>query len=139
MMSVAVDSGACENVIPPDELPAYKDCIVETKASQNGDDFLSASGDVIPNHGELRVPMITRENTTRGMVFQAAGVEKPLGSVKRMMQANHRVVFDNDGCYVLNKSTGEINMMREDEGNFMLDVWVRPPSVATSMGFAGRP
>ena len=72
-------------------------------------------------------------------MFQAAGVAKPVGSVKRMMQNNHRVVFDNGGCYVLNKATGECNMMREEEGNFMLDVWVPPPNVAAEMGFAGLP
>ena len=36
------------------------------------------------------------------------------------------VIFDEDGSYIYNKSTGEINMLREDEGNYMLDVWVPP-------------
>ena len=139
MISIAVDSGACDNVIGPEELPAYTDTITETRASKNGDDFVSASGDVIPNYGELKVPMITRENTFRGMVFQAAGVAKPLGSVKKMMQAKHRVVFDEEGCYVENKITGEINLMREEEGNFMLDVWVPPPEVALEIGFGRQP
>ena len=138
MISIAVDSGACDNVISPEELPAYSDMITETRASKNGEDFVSASGDVIPNYGELRIPMVTRENTTRGMIFQAAGVAKPLGSVKKMMQANHQVVFDNGGCYVLNKSTDEVNAMREEDGNFRLDVWVPPPETASDMGFAGR-
>ena len=56
-----------------------------------------------------------------------------------MLLAKHRVVFDESGSYVENKITGEINMMREEEGNFMLDVWVPPPEVAREMGFAGRP
>ena len=96
---------------------------------------MSASGDTIPNYGELTVPMLTRESTTRAMRFQAAGVAKPLGSVKRMIMAHHRVVFDEEGSYIENKVTGEVNMLREEDGNFMLDVWVPPPEVVNNSGF----
>ena len=34
------------------------------------------------------------------------------------------VVFDSDGSYILNKTTGELNWLREDNGNYMLDVWI---------------
>ena len=113
--------------------------IKETAASKNGEDFVSASGDVIPNYGELKLMMVTREMTTRGMTFQAAGVAKPLGSVKRMLQNGHRVIFDEGGSYIQNKATGEINWMREEDGNFMLDVYVPPPAVAAAAGFHGQP
>ena len=43
-MSIAVDSGACDNVIGPQSIPAYKDHIYETKDSINGEGFLSATG-----------------------------------------------------------------------------------------------
>ena len=61
------------------------------------------------------------------MTFQAAPVSKPLGSVKRICAAGHRVVFEEDGSYIENKTTGEVNMLREDNGNYMLDMWVVPP------------
>ena len=138
-ISIAVDSGACDNVIPPQELPGYESRIEETRASKNGEDFVSASGDVIPNYGELKVPVVTREMTTRGMVFQAAGVAKPLGSVKKMLQAGHRVVFDSEMSFILNKSTGETNLLREEDGNFLLDVWVPPPEIAEAAGFTRHP
>ena len=138
-ISIAVDSGACDNVIPPEELPSYENEITDTKASRDGDDFVSASGDLIPNYGELRLPVVTREMTTRGMVFQAAGVAKPLGSVKKMLQAGHRVVFDSEASFILNKATGETNVLREEDGNFMLDVWVPPPEVARAAGFTRQP
>ena len=48
------------------------------------------------------------EETFRGMTFQAAPVSKPLGSVKRICAAGHRVVFHEDGSYIENKTTGEI-------------------------------
>ena len=39
----------------------------------------------------------------------------------------HRVVFDKDGSYIENKSTGEVDMLRGDNGNYMLDMWIVPP------------
>lgn len=138
-LAIAVDSGACASVMSPEELPEYKDAIMETKGSRDGDDFVGASGEVIPNYGELKVPLITREQTTRGMTFTAAGVAKPLASVKRMTMEGHMVVFDEEMSYVYNKKTGELNMLREEDGNYMMDVWVPPPEVAKKMGFRGQP
>ena len=81
--------------------------------------------------------MLTMENTLRGMTFQAAPVSKPLGSVKRMCASGHRVIFDDDGSYIQNKATGEINWLREESCNYMLDFRVIPPS--ESVGFGGQP
>ena len=36
------------------------------------------------------------------------------------------VVFDDDGSKVLNKMTGEVNWMREESGNYTIDLWVMP-------------
>ena len=42
------------------------------------------------------------------MTFQAAPVDRALGSVKRMCSSGHVVVFDDDdGSHVLNKMTGK--------------------------------
>ena len=72
--------------------------------------------------------METLEGSWRSMKFQAAPVERPLASVMRICQAWHRVVFDADeGSYILNKATGEVYWLREDNGNYVLDTWVKPP------------
>ena len=72
--------------------------------------------------------MTTAEGSLRAMTFQAAPVAKPLGSVDRICKSGRTVVFDADGSYIVNKTTGEVNWLREDNGNFMLDVWIPPPS-----------
>ena len=59
------------------------------------------------------------------MNFTAVPVAKPLGAVKKMCSAGHVVVFDDDGSYIFNKYTGEVNMMREDQGNYIMDVQYR--------------
>ena len=60
------------------------------------------------------------------MTFQAAPVDRALGSVKRMCSSGHMVVFDDDGSYVLNKMTGEVNLLREERGKYIKDLWVMP-------------
>ena len=100
--------------------------IQEADASRSGLNYASATGDPIPNLGEQRLPLMTQEGSLRAMTFQAAPVERALGSVKRMCSSGHIVVFDDDGSYVLNKLTGEVNWMREENGNYILDLWAMP-------------
>ena len=128
MLSIVVDSGACQSVMDPEDVPDYE--VTETAESRRGDNFNSATGEEIPNLGELKIPMVTREMSIRSMRFAAAPVTKPLGSVKSMNKANHIVLFDEDGSFIMNKATGEVNMLREEDGNFILDVWVPPPQMS---------
>ena len=123
-LSIAIDSGACESVIDPAHVPGVS--LEETIGSKTGEDFQSATGEPIPNLGELKLAMITRERSIRGMTFTGAPVAKPLGSIKRLCLSGHLVVFDEEGSYIMNKQSGECNMLREEDGNYMLDVWIPP-------------
>ena len=67
------------------------------------------------------------------MTMQGAPVTNPLGSVKRTCAAQHTVVFDDEGSFIYNKQTGEINMLRESGGNYLLDVWIPPAAEALQM------
>ena len=51
------------------------------------------------------------------------------------------VVFDCKGSSIVNKQTGELNWLRNDNGNFMLDVWVPPPAAVApyAMGKSEAP
>ena len=40
------------------------------------------------------------------------------------------------GSFILNLDTFEESAMREEEGNYMLDVWIPPPS---AVGFTRQP
>ena len=94
------------------------------KPSRSNKNYISATGEPIPNLGEQRLPLLTQEGSLRSMRFQACPVAKALGSVKRMCSSGHRVVFDDDGSFMLNKMTGELNWFREEDGNYMLDTWI---------------
>ena len=74
----------------------------------------------------------------KGITFQAAGVQKGLLSAEKMNECGHVVVLDGDNSFIIHKTTGDINRLRRDEGNFMMDVWAPPPDVALAAGFRGQ-
>ena len=131
MITMAVDSGAAETVIPHTLVMGHP--IMETAASKSGVNYASATGQPIPNLGEQRLPLCTSEGSLRSMTFQAAPVSRALGSVKRMNETGHIVVFDGTDSYIQNKATGEINWLREENGNYLMDLWIMPIDDLTEM------
>ena len=55
---------------------------------------------------------MTKENTKKSMKMQVAAVSRPLASVKRICEAGHVVVFDEDGSFIFNKMTGDKSAQR---------------------------
>ena len=102
--------------------------------------YQSATGEPIVNTGQQGIAMVTKEGPLRGMRFQSTEkVKKPLAAVKRIAEAGHAVVFAPEsmgGSFILHMDTMEENTLREDDGNYMLDVWVPPPS---ALGFGRLP
>ena len=108
-VSIATDNGK------PGHVPDHE--VHESVESWRGENFQSATGEPIPSLGDLRLPLYMREGTVRGMVMKVPPVTKPLGFVKKICQACHTVVFDDEGSFIMNKNTGEVNWLREVDGN----------------------
>ena len=60
----------------------------------------------------------------KGITAQVCKVHRPLMSVKKICKHGQRVIFDDDGSYVENKVTGERLQVLEEDGEYVLDVWV---------------
>ena len=63
------------------------------------------------------------------MAFQVAGVGKALGAVSRIVGAGKRVVFDDPetvGSYIEDKVSGKKTPLRQHNGVYYLDVWIKP-------------
>ena len=56
-----------------------------------------ASGHQIPNEGEKRFQAVTEEGREKQMTLQVCDVNQGLLSVRKMVDAGNRVVFDKDG------------------------------------------
>ena len=44
----------------------------------------------------------------------------------RVMKAGHRVIFDGPNSFIENKWTGERTWMKEENGVYCINVWVKP-------------
>ena len=60
----------------------------------------------------------------RSLTAQVCEVNKSLMSVSKIARAGHRVVFDDDGSSIEDKSSGERIWMNERNGMYTLKMWV---------------
>ena len=126
LMSSIVDSGATIPVAPPEvgENGGYS--LEESPASKAGVEYEVANGEAIPNLGQKSLAVMTSQGSIRGYQTQCANVTKPLQSVRSMLASKHAVIFDEEDSFVLNKITGELNLMRDGCMNYYLDRWIIP-------------
>ena len=122
-IDLAVDSGATETVINEDMLKSVD--LKDGPASRRGVEYEVANGVRIPNLGEKKFVGVNEEGHERAITAQVCDVNKALLSVKKVLAAGNRVIFDEDGSFIEDKTTGERMWMRESNGMFMLRMWVK--------------
>ena len=59
------------------------------------------------------------------MRAQVCDVNKALLSVAKTVKMGNRVVFEDEGSYIEDKTTGERMYLEERGGMYMLKLWVR--------------
>ena len=84
-----------------------------------------ATGELIPNLGEKNCFAVSENEITRQLTAQGCDVNQPLLSVRKMMQAGNRIVFDSDGSYIEDTESGEWMSMRDDGRMFFLKLWCK--------------
>ena len=122
MRDITIDSGASETVCNDSDfgkLPTNPGI-----GSRNGVKYMSASGNHLANLGEKSVAFATEDWQARNMKFQVCDVTKPLASVSHICKKGHRVVFENGFGCIENLTTGELTWLREERGQYILDVWI---------------
>ena len=129
MIEAILDSGATATVFPPHVGRGYD--VQPSDASKAGVRYEVANGDEIPNLGEKVIPVMTVEGSYRGVRAQIADVSKALQSVRSLVRTGHMVIFGdgepgNEQHYVLNKMTGETNMVIDDGINYLMRLFVVP-------------
>ena len=128
-IAVRVDSGATETVMPETTLAGVID-ITAGPAHLRGVEYQVADGTRIPNPGERMFVGYTEDGAANGMIAQVCAVNETLLSVSRLTKRGNRVVFDDDGSYVENKTTGQRTWMTQDGGMYTLKMWVSKQSTA---------
>ena len=64
------------------------------------------------------------------MLAQVCALDETLLSVSKLTKRGNRVVFDDDGSYVENKTTGQRTWTAEDGAMHTLKMWVSKQSTA---------
>ena len=124
-----VDSGASVPAFQPSMGKAYK--LQESPASRAGVEYECANSGTLPNLGEKLMAVLTREGTIRGLKAQRADVSQPISAVRTMVAGQSAVCFglgpDGDQHMIINRLTGEINMIEDDGVNYIQELWIVPP------------
>ena len=131
-IELMVDSGASETVMSEDMLQSVE--TKEGRGSKNGVVYEVANGVRIANLGEKKFLGTSGEGISRQITAQVCDVNKGLLSVSKMMRSGHRVVFDQNGSYIEDPTSGEIMNLQERNGVFVLRLWTK----ASDMVFRGR-
>ena len=79
--------------------------------------------------------MKTREGQDKQMVVQVGPVRKALISVARLNEAGNEVILGGK-AYIRNLKTGSVTALRKSGRSFILDMWVKLPSLQTHDGGA---
>ena len=138
MISMMVDSGASETVASDKEFASYP----LTPTTATGTTYSSAAEkqfEDIVNIGEKVVETVDEHGNVNWAKFQICkGLSKGkiLGSVSRLVQANHTVVFRDPawGSYIENNLNGYRTYLRQENGSYYLDLWVRKASTFPRRG-----
>ena len=118
-----VDSGATETVMTEDTLDGVIG-ITEGPAFKRGVCYEVADGTEIPNLGQRQFLGHTEEGGTRSVTAQVCAVNKNLMSVSKVAARGNRVVFDDDGSYIEDKTSVERTWMHQVQGMYMIKMWV---------------
>ena len=125
-IEMTVDSGASETVIGVNMLDGVE--IRDGELKKRGVVYEVANGVRIPNLGEKRFIGISDEEISRKITAQVCDVNKPLLSVRKLVDNGNRVVFDKDGSYIEDPTTGEFMNLEEKHGTYVLRLWTKTKS-----------
>ena len=92
---MGVDSGATETVIRRKDLSWIK--TTEGLPYKRGVKYGMANGDLVDNEGEKDFEGVTGEGVCKMIKAQVCDVNQPLLSVRKVVAAGNRVIFDDEG------------------------------------------
>ena len=90
-----MDSGAAQSVAPPSMAPGVP--IEESPGSQRGQQYVSASGDRMPNMGQQKLQVQTSKGRDAKVLYQIAEVSRPLTAVSQTCDNGNWVLYTPHG------------------------------------------
>ena len=122
-VEMGVDSGATETVIREQILSWIK--TQEGLAFKRGVEYEVANGVRIPNLGEKEFRGMTEEGAVKTVTAQVCDVSQNLLSVRKVVEAGNRVVFDSEGSYIESKRDGSLTWLADKQGMYTMKLWAK--------------
>ena len=140
---ILIDSGAGASVADGEEFPEF--VREESIGSKKGQQFAGPGKELIPNLGQKKVTLASKQGTLSSVIFQDAKVRRPILAVKDTMKAGNITVFDQDMSALIPRDSYEGRMivkavlkakkkiqLVEEDGVFVMPAWVVPPSMPSA-------
>ena len=102
-MDLVIDSGAADHVADTREAPGYE--VAPSQGRRQGECWKTASGDLIPNRGEMVLDMQSG-NSSITSTFQVGAISRPLWSVSKLCDAGYTVTLDSEKAVVVHQASG---------------------------------
>ena len=133
-VTLTVDSGASDTVIPPHYL---RWCEI-SHTEKVGTEYEVANGENVYNIGERRCIMRMSETGKATeeleIAFQVVeDVHKPLLAVSAITKQGHSVVFAEENSHILLSNGGKL-AMRHVHGTYEIDIFVKNPGFTRQSG-----
>ena len=122
VIPVKLDSGAFDWVFNPKTAQAFE--LKETESSKAGLNYSAANGSTIENYGQRNLKGYSEDSVPLEVAVQVAEVKRNLASAMKIMKAGNRIVLDEQGSYIEQKTTGKQIKIRTDRDEFEFEIWV---------------
>ena len=115
-ITFAADSGTTDTVVGTNVLQHIP--TVEGEQLKQGKGYRAANGSIIPNLGEKRMCIRSKEGLKKKLVAQVCDVDRALLSASHCVRAGHKVVFDagNNNSYIPDKKSMKKNYLHQEPG-----------------------
>ena len=151
-----MDSGVGASVADGDQFPEFPQ--EESPGSRRGQTFQGPGAEQIPNKGQKKVCLATREGMKSNITFQDAKIRRPILAVIDAIRAGNIVIYGDKISSIIPLSSPEGRLLAktaakaktkialdEKDGVFVMPAWVVPPNNQDSsaknshFGRPGRP
>ena len=133
LTKVVPDTGAHKSVAPSAMCPAYE--VEPSRGSLEGREFVTASGDTIPNLGRKLLPTQSNEGVWTFQEWEIADVTRPLLSITEECDKDQLVIFGKGGGAIIHLKKGTVRRFPRKQGSYEMDMWVPSPKARVGLGF----
>ena len=140
-ITIALDSGAVDHVLGPDDLPSSA-VVAAVTGARIGRNFVAANGEPMQTYGEVMLACHGGDDGHSTSSFAVTDVSRPLQSVSRMCDQGFEVLFTGQMATVRDPKTGRIVARFPRRGGlYVRDVRIRsgtaPPGRSNTKTQAG--